>query len=313
MRVLAIVHGYPPKQNAGAEWMLHEMLKFLAGKGHTCEVAIKDSDFEFEGIKVSSLTRDMIDRADLIISHLKRAGLALNTCEYYRKPFVFIAHNSNYYHPVVVKNRDIGAGRFVYVVHNSENIQKEMHYPNPSITVRPHVDLKRYKTKRGERITLINLFERKGGKLFHELAEDMPDYKFLGVEGGYGKQESSFLKNISYMKNTPDAKKIYSQTRILLMPSQYESYGRTGIEAMCSGIPVLAYPTPGLLESLSDAGIFCKTKAEFIEEIKRLDDEKYYKEVSVKCVERAKEVEKQTAKDLKTMESFFQNIIEHKV
>jgi len=40
------------------------------------------------------------------------------------------------------------------------------------------------------------------------------------------------------------------------MPSEYESWGRVGVEAMASGIPVIAHPTPGLQESLGDAGVF---------------------------------------------------------
>lgn len=40
------------------------------------------------------------------------------------------------------------------------------------------------------------------------------------------------------------------------MPSVYESYGMVGIEAAHSGIPTIAHPTPGLLESLSYAGTY---------------------------------------------------------
>ncbi|MGY0063372.1 glycosyltransferase [Streptomyces sp. LZ34] len=40
------------------------------------------------------------------------------------------------------------------------------------------------------------------------------------------------------------------------MPSVYESYGMAAVEAMCSGIPVIAAPTPGLVESLSWASTF---------------------------------------------------------
>jgi glycosyltransferase involved in cell wall biosynthesis len=143
----------------------------------------------------------------------------------------------------------------------------------------------------------------------------MPDYDFLGVEGGYGRQVKENLKNIEYMDNTPDARKIYAKTRVLLMPSLYESYGRTGIEAMVSGIPVIASPTPGLMESLGSAGIYCNVDSplSWIEAIKRLDDPKEYKEQSKKCIERAKEVEQETPKELDNFERFLMDIANKRI
>ncbi|MFI1769152.1 glycosyltransferase family 4 protein [Streptomyces sp. NPDC020800] len=49
---------------------------------------------------------------------------------------------------------------------------------------------------------------------------------------------------------------VYSRSRVMLMPSLYESWGRVAVEAFASGIPVIAHPTPGLVESLGEAGIF---------------------------------------------------------
>ncbi|MBQ1163612.1 glycosyltransferase, partial [Streptomyces sp. A73] len=52
------------------------------------------------------------------------------------------------------------------------------------------------------------------------------------------------------------AERVYGRTRVLLMPRSYESWGRAGCEALASGIPVEAHPTPGLCESLGEAGVY---------------------------------------------------------
>ena len=309
-----MVHGYPPKHNAGAEWMLHEMLRFLVTRGHGATVLLQGGKpYNFEGVRVEGEEniRKEIQGCDLIISHLKRAGRALNIAERWGKTYVELVHNSNTCGIIKAKHRDRGNGRFVYVVYNSEYTKKVNGYPNPSIVVHPPVDEKRYKVAPGKKITLINLYENKGGKFFHDLARLMPEYNFLGAEGGYGTQVKEDLANVTYLKNTPDAKKIYAKTRILLMPSKYESYGRTGIEAFTSGIPVIANPTPGLKESLGDAGIFCKIESplSWVDAIKKLDDEGEYKKASDRCVARAEMVARSIDKELINMERFFNQII----
>jgi glycosyltransferase involved in cell wall biosynthesis len=49
---------------------------------------------------------------------------------------------------------------------------------------------------------------------------------------------------------------VWAQTRVLMVPSVHESYGMAAVEALASGIPVIAHPTPGLREALGDAGTF---------------------------------------------------------
>jgi len=103
----------------------------------------------------------------------------------------------------------------------------------------------------------VNLTSAKGGRLFWHLAKTTPDVQFLGVRGGYGQQVSNKAKNVTVIDPTVDmAGDVYSRTRILLMPSLHETWGMVGMEAMTCGIPVIAHPTPGLVESLGDAGIF---------------------------------------------------------
>lgn len=143
-----------------------------------------------------------------------------------------------------------------------------------------------------------------------QLAERLPHRKFIGVMG-YGNQVISDRKNITYVENTHNIKSIYKQSRIIIMPSSYESYGRVAIEACSSGIPVIASSAPGLKASLDYAGIFADKwddPDEWVELIKSLDDKEYYDKVSANCVKRAKEVTERSADELAGLEKFFEYI-----
>ncbi len=45
------------------------------------------------------------------------------------------------------------------------------------------------------------------------------------------------------------------KTKLILMPSKQESWGRVATEAHCSGIPVIASDVEGLPESVGEGGI----------------------------------------------------------
>lgn len=76
------------------------------------------------------------------------------------------------------------------------------------------------------------------------------------------------------------------------MPSESETWGMAGVEAMCSGIPVIAHPTPGLKESLGDAGIFVDRDDidGWVEQLVRLDDVREYAAASTAASRRAAEL-----------------------
>ncbi|GGQ08443.1 hypothetical protein GCM10010249_28570 [Streptomyces roseolilacinus] len=75
-----------------------------------------------------------------------------------------------------------------------------------------------------------------------------------------------------------DPRALCARTRLLLMPSACESYGRAGAEAMLSGIPVLAAPAPGMREAFGGAASYLERDdvAGWAREIRRLDDPAAY-------------------------------------
>lgn len=308
MKVLAIVHLYQPVHNAGAEAMLHQILLGMQELGHEAVVACKTPVVdEYEGVKLIdiedlALVKEHVNDCDVVFTHLDFTQMAIRFARSRFKPIVHLIHNDAQitYHKINHKTAQL-------FVANSKWIADTIKLPGvPVVTVYPPTDPKKYAVKNtGDNVTLINLNKPKGGDVFWQLVRIMQDTKFLGVKGGYGEQEllDVDLPNVTILDNTPDIKSIYSQSRIVLMPSAYESWGRVAIEAAASGIPVIASPTPGLRESLGDAGIFVDREdiAGFVEEIKKLDDPTYYAQQSKKMKARSKEIHKEFAPQLNEM------------
>src|SRR5690606_41174044 len=55
LRVVAVVHYYPPAHRAGAELMLHALLRALAERGHQVEVWATDEETDAEDRKSTRL------------------------------------------------------------------------------------------------------------------------------------------------------------------------------------------------------------------------------------------------------------------
>ena len=148
----------------------------------------------------------------------------------------------------------------------------------------------------GDAITLVNANLNKGIHVFLELAKRMPTRKFLGVLPYYGELRVPLAPaNVEWVPFDDDIRNILRRTRILLVPSYYESFGRIAVEAMINGIPVLyskpadksIYPggsTEGLQSWIGDAAIACEREAydQWTTAIESLDDETVYNALSQK-------------------------------
>jgi glycosyltransferase involved in cell wall biosynthesis len=312
MNILWHIHAYPPVHNAGAEWMAHDMNRHLI-KRHDIRVLTGwEADGEFEGVKVVHMGNPanfhkQYEWADVVISHLGCSGMAYNFSKRYRKPLVFVSHNTHSY--TFCRQ----GGSHVFVVYNAKWVIEKLDYRRPGIIVHPPVWPDQWKAgKRGKHIALININENKGGAVLEQIARLMPDRKFLAVRGMYGKQHETYPDNVKVIDNTPDMQKVYDKCRIVLMPSDYESWGRVGVEALACGIPVIANPTPGLRESLGVAGIFAdrNNPQEWVEAIGALDDESVYFTAREMGLARARSLDPQPQLD--TLEAWLHDIREGK-
>jgi glycosyltransferase involved in cell wall biosynthesis len=142
----------------------------------------------------------------------------------------------------------------------------------------------------GDCITLINANQNKGQAQFIEMARKMPGHKFLGIMPYYGELGiAASPSNLEWVKFDDDIRNVLRRTRILVMPSFYESFGRVAVEAMVNGIPVLyskpalksQYPggsTEGMQSWIQPAGVACDRENidEWVQAIQTLDDSEAY-------------------------------------
>ncbi|MFE1355341.1 glycosyltransferase family 4 protein [Kitasatospora phosalacinea] len=254
--------------------MVHSMLRALVARGHDVQVWLTrygyaQEAYDVDGVQVFPLSARLdagtaLKQAHVVISHLENVPSTAALSRGFGRPLAVICHNT-----FAQTFRDIAAGGTALVVYNSLWMQREADLyfaerpaalrPADTMVVRPPVYADDYRTKPGRCVTLVNCNPEKGGRLLETLARRMPDTRFLAVTGAYGEQVLPDLPNVEivgHMSSHQMREQVYSRTRVLLMPSLYESWGRAGVEAMASGIPVIAHPTPGLCESLGEAGLF---------------------------------------------------------
>lgn len=275
MNVLGVLPGYPPAAKVGAFITTHLLLRHLAAQGHTVRVLLTGSvcePYTLDGVEVLSVAvgdppAGPIPNWPIVEGHGTWADvICSNAGDDYgqgianraRRPSVRFAH------AIAARNTH---GADLVVANSHETAATVAH--GDVMVVHPPIWPDEYRTTPGSKVTLVNLSDWKGGPLLWWLSAHMPGTEFLGVVGAYGEQglaaeltrfrgkPTPARDNLTLHPPVDDMRDIYSQTRVLLMPSLVESYGRVALEAACSGIPTIANPTPGLVEALGDAATWC--------------------------------------------------------
>ena len=271
MNILAYVPDFPPLRYTGAELMLLDYLQALQRRGHEVSVVMsreKRTVAEYAGIPIRVNPR-WLDY-DTIITHGGSMGEAFNQGRQLNKKVVYLCHNT-YRHAIRPE---------VSIVFNSQftkdNTKSDLN-GNENAICQPIINFD-YKKKRrkGKYITLINCNEIKGGKLFYEIAKESSGLNFLAVKGWYGAQgelSGNNIKQIEPVKHE-NLYDVFKKTRILLVPSAYECWGRIGVEAMASGVPVICSKNVGGLKEAYGNGAKYVNRdniKEWVKAIKEID------------------------------------------
>jgi glycosyltransferase involved in cell wall biosynthesis len=277
LNIVAWVDRYPPWRGclAGGEMALHGILRPLADRGHTVRVATHShpggGPVDFDGIPVhpEADIAGLLDGADVIVSHLLWTKHAVQASARGQIPLVYLFHND-----FTIEHWRLATYNVTGVVYNTDWIRSSITGKHPlwcdvpAVVVRPPIDLDRYHVDPHvhdlgcdrEYVTLVNPNQGKGGPLFYRMAEARPDMRFLAVEGAYGQQirpRRGRHRNVAWQPQTTDMTgDVYARTRVLVVPSEYESFGRVAAEAAACGCLVIASDTPGLREALGPGGLY---------------------------------------------------------
>ncbi|MBC9729263.1 glycosyltransferase family 4 protein [Streptomyces sp. TRM68367] len=287
MRILAVLPTYGQVPPTGAVITTREYLRGLVKAGHTVQVVTTGRQSGRprmeDGVQVWPLGnwRNAIHagRPHLVITHHGDRRATLIVRHLWRVPHLLMVHGMS-------GNRDLGSPALAWFPSQA----CRDHYPQfagPAIVLPPPIDPSRYGTTPGDMVTLNGATVAKGADVLAQVAARMPDTRFLVVKT-VGRVPARMPRNVELIDRT-DPRQVYARSRVLLMPSTVESYGRAGVEAMLSGIPVLASPLPGLREALGDAATYIPREDidRWVEELRRLTDPGVYAEASAKAREHA--------------------------
>lgn len=265
MKLVFTCHHFPNKDkehsiSAGAEHFALRLLQGWCEAGHSAVVVDKRDIPPCTLGLVEVVPRKGNDHlfrdADVIATHLDETPNAVNLATRFNKPLVHLVHN----HLQVVFNQAFRkADLYIFCANWVARQNQAFLYGAPWHVCYPLVFAEEWRTQTSleqrDIVLLSNVNENKGGDLLPVLAQCLPDVKFVGITGAYQQQLIHHgIPNLEYVEHTPDPLKWYSRARVVICPSQYESFGRVPVEAMASGIPVIATGTDGMLESVGWGG-----------------------------------------------------------
>lgn len=290
--------------HAGAEWMLHFILRDLAEAGHnvTCYVG---STLPLGTVSVDPyVVRTGFPRrldCDLVITHLDETLQAMRLALTWNVPVVHIVHNDHQ-----LRYHAVGPETCALAVFNSRWLAARTPHTVPSVVCHPPVLGRDYHGDHDPKglVTLVNLSPEKGAQTLYDLAVMNPHRRFAGVVGSYGNQIRRHMPNVELIEPTPRIDDVYRRTRVLIVPSSYESWGRVAAEAAAHGIPVIASDTPGLRECLAGAGRYLPQDADasrWSSTLAELDDPAAYQQAVALARGRAVEVDAESTRDLELL------------
>jgi hypothetical protein len=328
MNIVALTHGYPPIWNMGGEVSLHRSLVPLIGNKFV--LTKTDEEYEIDGVVVKKINaKDVLNiytdsmaiarqlgklEANVVIGQNELSLAAVSAAREIGAISIVNVHTPPKYGRTI-KSAMLSTD---YAVYNTRASAIEWGEPEAFVLHPPINQLPEIKNIQGDAYTLLSSLVNKGVGVVLELAKRYPDRRFIIVrspaEPTHGLKDlekiAKTLPNVELKPRVaPDqVYKYLQETRILLVPSMYETYGMSAIEAAQYGIPCIHVDTPHVREGIGEAAILIapldtEAAAKGIDEI-----EKNYKEYSKKAKDRSNFIKERQKIETKEFIEFIANI-----
>lgn len=278
-----IVHNYPPAVLGGAEFAAHRLSLWLCQQGWTVQVYIlpgglkapTDYPATYEGVPIEfchNLYALQFPAGAIVCSQLWAAKSARMLAEMRGVQYVEFIH---YVDHTVLSPWPWTARRTFRMVYNSEDTRRRAwdlagwlrDVPTSLLppTVWPLLSAALLATAPASLaarpwIVLVNTSEDKGAKQFAAMAthagNEGSGRTYVGVRGAHGAQYACG-DAVQILEPTLDMEAVWSKTRILVVPSTYETWSMVATEALAHGIPVVAADhIPALRENCGPAALY---------------------------------------------------------
>lgn len=328
MKTVALTHGYPPFWNMGGEVSLHRTMIALDGEKYV--LTNVDEPYIFDGINVEQIDLENVlkinanprpvtyqlrkMKADVVIGQSELSLVAVHAA--YDSGAISIV---NVHAPPRFGRGIMDAVTLAdYAIYNTQHSANLWGEPNAFILHPPISPLPEKVSNKGDAYTVLSSLINKGVEVVLYLAKLYPNKRFIIVrspaEPTHGlsdlEERVAKLPNVELHPRVPpeEVYKYLEQTRILLVPSMFETYGMSAIEAAGYGIPCVHVNTEHVREGIGDAAILVPAldvdeTAKGIELI-----ESSYEEFSKKARERAEWLYNRQLGELEDLKSFITNI-----
>lgn len=287
MSLVAFLHGYPPNWSMGGELSTHRTLREIPG---SIVYTNCDEPYEFEGVQVRPLQgtalRDIMNQgheadASVLFAHSTLSHVTVHAARRLKIPSVLAVHAP----PRFAADLRQAWSRATVRVYNTEASRKAWK-DSKGWLLHPPVGETLTELGPREHLTLTSSLLNKGADRVLKLADRRPDQRFIIVRSPAHKthgdprfeEKAAECSNVQVWDRVHpnDMGRLWRETRILLVPSRYETYGLVALEAAWQGIPSIHVDTPDVREGIGFGSFLLQGfRVEELEEALAVVDERY--------------------------------------